>query len=47
VRHPIFGRGQIVSVLGSGPSQKLRVRFERAGLKTLVARFAKLELEDG
>jgi DNA helicase-2/ATP-dependent DNA helicase PcrA len=44
VRHPIFGRGAILAVLGSGPSQKLRIRFDRAGVKTLVVRFANLEL---
>jgi DNA helicase-2/ATP-dependent DNA helicase PcrA len=44
VRHPIFGRGSILSVMGSGPGQKLRIRFERAGVKTLVVRFANLEL---
>ena len=44
VRHPIFGPGTILGVSGSGPGQKLRVRFERAGVKTLVLRFANLEL---
>jgi DNA helicase-2/ATP-dependent DNA helicase PcrA len=44
VRHPIFGRGSILAVLGSGPSQKLRIQFDRAGVKTLVVRFANLEV---
>jgi DNA helicase-2/ATP-dependent DNA helicase PcrA len=44
VRHPIFGPGTILAVSGSGAGQKLRVRFERAGVKTLVLRFANLEL---
>jgi len=44
VRHPIFGPGTILGVSGSGAGQKLRVRFERAGVKTLVLRFANLEL---
>jgi len=44
VRHPIFGAGVIHGVVGDGPSQKLRIRFERAGLKTIMVRFAKLEL---
>jgi len=44
VRHPIFGRGTILSVIGSGPGQKLRIKFERAGVKTIVVRFANLEL---
>jgi len=44
VRHPIFGRGTILAVVGSGPGQKLRIKFERAGVKTIVLRFANLEL---
>jgi len=43
VRHPIFGPGTILGVSGSGAGQKLRVRFERAGVKTLLLRFANLE----
>jgi len=44
VRHPRLGNGVIVKVLGNGPSQKIDVRFEHAGLKRLVLRFANLEL---
>jgi len=44
VRHPIFGPGTILAVSGAGTGQKLRVRFERAGVKTLLLRFANLEL---
>jgi DNA helicase-2/ATP-dependent DNA helicase PcrA len=43
VHHPIFGPGSILAVSGSGAGQKLRVRFERAGVKTLLLRFANLE----
>jgi len=43
VRHPIFGRGEILAVIGSGPGQKLRIKFARAGVKTVVVRFANLE----
>jgi DNA helicase-2/ATP-dependent DNA helicase PcrA len=43
VRHPIFGPGTILGVSGSGAGQKVRVRFERVGVKTLVLRFANLE----
>jgi DNA helicase-2/ATP-dependent DNA helicase PcrA len=43
VRHPIFGDGVVLDVQGSGPGQKLRIRFARAGVKTLVLRFANLE----
>ena len=44
VRHPIFGPGTVLGSSGAGPNQKLKVRFERAGVKTLVLRFANLEL---
>jgi DNA helicase-2/ATP-dependent DNA helicase PcrA len=44
VRHPIFGRGTILAVIGAGQGQKLRIQFERAGVKTIVVRFANLEL---
>ena len=43
VRHPIFGPGTILGVSGQGAGQKLRVRFERAGVKTLLLRCANLE----
>jgi DNA helicase-2/ATP-dependent DNA helicase PcrA len=44
VRHPIFGPGTILEVSGAGAGQKLRIRFERAGVKTVVTRYANLEL---
>ena len=43
VRHPVFGFGTVVETSGSGPAQKLRIRFDRVGMKTLVTRFANLE----
>jgi DNA helicase-2/ATP-dependent DNA helicase PcrA len=43
VRHPVFGYGTVLDVSGAGPGQKLRVRFDRVGVKTLVLRFANLE----
>ncbi len=45
VRHREFGGGRIVSVSGAGRDLKVTVRFDRAGEKRLVARFAKLEKE--
>jgi len=45
VRHTIFGEGTVLAVQGLGPRAKLRVRFERAGIKTLVQRFANLEFD--
>ena len=44
VRHPVFGPGQVIAVTGTGPSQKLKIQFERAGVKTIMVRFANLEL---
>jgi DNA helicase-2/ATP-dependent DNA helicase PcrA len=44
VRHPIFGPGTILEVSGAGAGQKLKIRFERAGVKTVVSRYANLEL---
>jgi DNA helicase-2/ATP-dependent DNA helicase PcrA len=43
VRHPIFGEGTVMQVSGSGPGQKLRIRFDRVGVKTVLVRFANLE----
>ncbi|HXV36015.1 MAG TPA: 3'-5' exonuclease, partial [Myxococcota bacterium] len=44
VRHPVFGAGTVAAVVGNGAAQKLRIRFDRAGLKTLVSRYANLEI---
>ncbi len=44
VRHPVFGIGTVAGVIGSGPGQKLRIQFDRAGLKTVMLRYANLEL---
>jgi DNA helicase-2/ATP-dependent DNA helicase PcrA len=44
VRHAVFGVGTVERVTGSGPDQKLRILFDRAGVKTLVLRYANLEL---
>jgi DNA helicase-2/ATP-dependent DNA helicase PcrA len=44
VRHPIFGEGVVLEAQGNGPGQKLRIQFERAGIKTVILRFANLEL---
>jgi DNA helicase-2/ATP-dependent DNA helicase PcrA len=43
VRHPIFGSGTVVGVRGSGADQKLDIRFERVGVKTVVLRYVHLE----
>jgi DNA helicase-2/ATP-dependent DNA helicase PcrA len=39
VRHDQFGEGEVVQCDGVGPNAKLTVRFERVGLKRVVARF--------
>ena len=44
VRHPVFGRGEVLAVMGADLNQKLRIKFERAGVKTVLVRFANLEL---
>ncbi len=44
VRHSVFGQGEIMEVLGTGLSQKLKIRFKRVGMKTVLVRFANLEL---
>ncbi len=38
VRHPKFGVGQVQGVVGGAPA-RAKVRFERAGVRTIVARF--------
>ena len=43
VRHPKFGVGKIIQCEGHGESARIAVKFELAGLKWLVAKFAKLE----
>ncbi|HUP20374.1 MAG TPA: UvrD-helicase domain-containing protein [Gemmatimonadota bacterium] len=45
VVHKEFGPGTIKAVSGAGRDLKVTVRFDRAGDKKLVARFAKLERE--
>jgi ATP-dependent DNA helicase UvrD/PcrA len=43
VRHPQFGIGSVVSVEALSDDTKLVVRFNQVGVKTLRARFARLE----
>ena len=44
VGHPTFGAGTIVALGGFGRNAKIQVRFDRAGIKTIVIRFAQLRL---
>jgi hypothetical protein len=39
VRHKTFGEGRVFLDTGSGAERKLKVDFEKVGLKTLLARF--------
>ena len=43
VRHPIFGPGTVLEVSGAGLDQALRIRFDRAGVKKIIVRYASLE----
>jgi len=44
VEHPIFGLGTIEETVGAGKTAKVRIRFDRAGRKTIVLRYAQLRL---
>ena len=44
VVHPMFGVGTVRLCDRSGKDEKLVVHFQRAGVKKLVARFARLEI---
>jgi DNA helicase-2/ATP-dependent DNA helicase PcrA len=46
VVHAEFGPGVVRAVEGNGERTKLTVRFERSGIKKLIARFAALERFD-
>jgi len=43
VRHQVFGLGTIQVVMGDGLNQKFKIRFDRAGVKTVMVRYANLE----
>ena len=43
VRHRDFGVGQVLSVQPAGSGTRARVRFNTAGVKTLVLQYARLE----
>lgn len=44
IEHDRFGRGQVVSVEGSGENTKALVEFESAGRKNLLLKFAKYQV---
>ena len=41
IDHERFGRGEVLSIEGSGDGKKARIRFENAGEKTLLLKFAR------
>lgn len=43
VRHPIFGVGRVVEMSELGSQTRLVVQFDRAGRKTLIAEYARLQ----
>lgn len=44
IEHDRFGRGEIVNVEGSGDNCKATVRFENAGVKQLLLKFARFKV---
>jgi len=42
IRHPRWGSGTVLRCAGSGPSAKLSIRFDRVGLKKIIAGLANL-----
>lgn len=43
VLHKVFGRGEVLSVTPMGNDSLLQIRFEKTGVKKIMANFAKLE----
>ena len=46
ILHKMFGEGRIVSRLGEGENTKLVVEFDSGDTKTLLLKFAKLQILD-
>jgi len=44
VNHQRFGRGEVTKLEGKGADLKAEIQFEKAGVKKLLLRFAKLEV---
>ncbi len=44
VRHAKFGKGTVMEISGKGDNRQAKVRFDHTGTKTLILRFAKLEI---
>ena len=46
VIHPMFGPGKIADATGAGDKLKLEIRFNKAGTKSVIAKYAKLEVPE-
>jgi DNA helicase-2/ATP-dependent DNA helicase PcrA len=44
VQHERFGKGKVTNVEGTGPDQKATIFFPHHGSKTILLRFANLEI---
>ncbi len=44
VTHEIFGRGKVLQITGEGDMQKVSIDFEEKGKKTLLLKFANIQL---
>lgn len=46
IKHKVFGEGKIVNRIGEGESEKIIVEFDNGDTKTLLLKFAKLQILD-
>ena len=44
MQHDRFGVGQVLSTEGIGENAKATIKFQNAGVKTLLLKFAKLKV---
>ena len=44
VSHMRFGKGEVLKIEGKGTDTKAEIKFEVAGVKKLLLRFAKLDV---
>ncbi len=44
IQHIRFGYGQVLEVEGDGANKKAKIEFDKAGIKTLVIKFAKMRI---
>ncbi len=46
VLHKMFGAGRVAGTSGSGDKLKLEIRFDKAGTKNVIAKYAKLQVPE-